>query len=392
MWWCLAVLAATPVSPDSSGLSFDEALARVDVVDDVAAARQAAEVRRAGVVTSPFTSNPQLTLQPALRAEGGVARPEGQLMLSQSLNVAGLGSARTGVQRRDVELASLEHRLLRQERRLAVASAWVELWAAQEASRLAHEEEAVARELVQRLERSSASGGATRVELATARAFAAELAALHLEWEGRRVESGALVASLLGVPRLVDATGALPAGEEVGAAALAARRPLTLQLADDEVAAERARLEESVAQWGTQLQFSLFGGHEAPSQWIAGAGVGLTLPLLEQGRRERTAHAAALEKLGGAQSLVARRVEVQRQLLVHELEHTAEVLRVVVDERLPAAEEAVTLEAVRFARGEATLLELTLLRRDALGARIAAVLARAQYAGARERAREWGTP
>jgi outer membrane protein TolC len=291
------------------------------------------------------------------------------------------------VQRSDTEQAALEHRLVRQERRLAVASAWVELWAAQEASRLAHEEEANTRELLARLERASTSGGSTRVELATARAFAAELAALHLEWEGRRVDAAAVVAQLLGAPTLVEASGALPAGEG-DVTRLTAPKQLSVTLAQREVDGERARLDESVAQWGTQLQVSLLGGHEAPAQWFAGVGLGVTLPLLEQGRRERTQHLAAVAKLSGARSLEERRASVRLQVLAHELEHTAETLRVVAEEQLPAAEDAVALETKRFMQGEATLLELTLLRRQAVSARIAAALARARYAGARARARE----
>jgi outer membrane protein TolC len=392
MWFVSLLLAAAPAGPASSALSFDEALRRASAAEDVAGAARAEQLRRDGQYFHVFTSNPQLVLQPALRAEAGVARPEGQVSLTQSLNVAGLGSARAGVQRADVAIAAAETRLLRQDRRLAVATAWVELWGAQEAARLAQEEALRVRELQERLERASASGGATRVELATTRAFAAELTALHLEWEGRRVEAGAVLAELLGVATLVEASGGLPQGADLDLAGLQAASLPLVQLARSEVAGERARLEESAAQWGTQLQFSVLGGHEAPTQWIAGVGVGLTLPLLEQGRRERTAHQAALEKLGAAQTLAERRAEVRLQVLQHELEHTAQTLRVVAGELLPAAEEAVTLETRRFAQGETTLLELTLLRRQALNARIAAALAQARFAGARARAREMVQP
>jgi outer membrane protein TolC len=72
----------------------------------------------------------------------------------------------------------------------------------------------------------------------------------------------------------------------------------------------------------------------------------------------------------------------------HELEHTAETLEVVKQQQLPAAEEAATLEAKRYAQGEATLLELTLLRRQALSARIAAVVAEGRFLAARAHARE----
>lgn len=388
MWWSLLFIAAAPVSPESAAVSFDEALRRSELAADVSGAGEAVEVRRAGQYESLFTSNPQLTLQPALRTENGVARPEGQLALTQTLSLGGLGAARATVQRGDLAVAVLEHRLLRHERRLAVASAWVELWAAQEASALAHEEEGLARELVVRLERASAEGNSTRVELALARAFSAELAVLHLEWEGRRVEAGAALAELVGEVTLLEASGGLPSVGEPAVAALVTAQQLPVKLAQGQVTSERARLDESLAQWGPQLQLSVLGGHEAPSQWIVGAGVGLTLPVFEQGRRERTAHQAALARLNGGATLAERQAEVRLRLLSHELEHTAETLRTVVDEQLPAAEEAVTLETKRFAQGEATLLELTMLRRQALTTRIAAVFARARFVVARVRAKE----
>ncbi|MBL8910270.1 MAG: TolC family protein [Archangium sp.] len=398
MWWAVFLFAATPVSPEASAITFDEALAAIapadssadsiDSVVDVSAQGRAVQLRRAGQHESLFTSNPQLVLQPGLRVETGVARPEGQLTLTQSLNLSGLGAARSAVQRSELELASLEHQLLRQERRLAVASAWVELWAAQEASRLAHDEEANSRELLERIQRANATGGATRVELATARAFAAELAALHLEWEGRRVEAGAALSELLGLRALAAAAGPLPVLGETDLAALAPERQLLVKVAAREVLGEQARLDESVAQWGPQLQLSVQGGHEAPSQWFANTGVGLTFPVLEQGRRERVAHQAALARLNGAQALAEQRARVRIQLAMHELEHTAETLRVLTEELLPAAEEAVTLETRRFSLGEATFLELSLLRRQALTARITTALARARFAGARARARE----
>ncbi len=393
MWLCPAlVLAATPASPSALGVAFDEALARAEAVGDVAAAERAAQVRRDGLHHSAFTTNPQLSVQPGLRLESGAARPEGQLTVSQSLSLAGLGAARSATQRSDLELAGLEHRRLRLERRVAVATAWVELWAAQEASRLAHDEEGNARDLLERLQRAGDAGATTRVELATARAFTAELAALHLEWEGRRVDQGARVADLLGLDTLAEALGPLPAADATDVLALAPDAQLPVKVAQQELASERARLDESAAQWGPQLQLSLQGGHEAPSQWFANAGFGLTLPLFERGKRERTAHEAALAKLSAGAALAERRARIGLQAMAHELEHTAETLRLLSDEQLPAAEEAVTLEAKRFAQGEATLLELTLLRRQALSARIATALARARYAGASAKAKELSNP
>ncbi len=389
MWWLAALLlSASPVSPGSAPLRFEDALARVDSTGDVSAAAAAVRTRKAGLATlGAFTSNPQLVAQPGLRTEQGPPAPEGQLTLTQSFNLGGLSGARRAVARDEAEVAALQHRLLRQERRIAVAQAWLETWAAQAASATAHEEEDSAKDLLARLQRNVASGAVTRVELATARAFAAEAAALHLEWEGRRVEAGAALASLLGLEEIALAEGPPPT---FGATRVAVEPSslLPVKVAAAELRTEKNRGGEVQAQWATQLQVSLQGGREAPNQWFGNVGLGITLPLLEQGQRERVVHDANALRLSGAVSAAEGRARIALRLAEHELEHTAETLAVVKHQQLPAAEEAAALEAQRFAQGEATLLELTLLRRQALAARIAAVVAEARFIAARAHARE----
>lgn len=387
-WLLPLLLVASPVTPTGSSVRFEEALARVDAAGDVSGAAAGAKERREGLARlGSFTSNPQLLAQPGLRTEGTAGGVEGQLTLTQSFNLGGLASARRTVARDEAEVSGLQHRALRQERRIAVAHAWLETWAAQAASATAHEEEEVARELLARLERSAATGGVTRVEVATARAFAAEAAALHLEWEGRRVESGAQLAMLLGLDAIATAEGPVPSFE-LARVELAPASMLAVKVLAGEVRSEQGRAEEVKAQWATQLQVSLQGGHDAPNQWFGNVGLGVTLPLLEQGQRERSVHAATAARLGGELSMAERRARVELELVRHELEHTAETLEVVKNLQLPAAEEAAALESKRYAQGEATLLELTLLRRQALAARIAAVVAEARFIAARAHARE----
>jgi outer membrane protein TolC len=388
MWWLTSLLlSASPVSPGTP-VRFDEALAGVDTAADVTGAAAAARARKGALSgLSVFTSNPQLVAQPGLRTENGSLGPEGQLTLTQSFNLGGLAGARRAVAREEAEVATLEHRLLRQERRIAVARAWLETWAAQAASETAHEEEAAARELLARLERNVASGAVTRVELATARAFAAEAAALHLEWEGRRVEAGATLATVLGLDEIALADGPAPSFEDPRLAVEPASL-LPVKMAAAGLRTEQHRGDEVKAQWATSLQVSLQGGREAPNQWFGNVGLGITLPLLERGQRERSVHDANALRLSGEAAAAQRRARIALQLVQHELEHTAETLAVVKGQQLPAAQEAADLEARRYAQGEATLLELTLLRRQALAARIAAVVAEARFIAARAHARE----
>jgi outer membrane protein TolC len=390
MWWLMSsVLVVVPVSPGAAAIGFDEALSAVEAAADLAGLKAAAQRRREGVSSlGLLTSNPQLNFQPGARTEGVTTGPEGQLTLTQSFNLGGLGFARKARAREEAEVASLQVRALRQQRLTEVALAWLDTWAAQTAAAAAHAQETEAHELLSTLERASTTGGVTRVEVATARAFAAEAAALHLEWEGRRVDSGALLSSLLGLHAIAIAEGPLPTFPEVEAAVLQATVSLPTKVIAGELKAEQQRTEETKAMWATSLQLSAQGGREFPNQWFGNLGLGVTLPVFEQGGRDLASHAATTQQLTGELNLSERRARISRDLVQHELEHSAETLAVVRGQQLPAAMEAASLENQRYVRGEATLIELTVLRRQALAARIAAILAEARFAGARARARE----
>jgi len=391
MWSLIAsLLAAAPVSPSAISIRFDEALGRVDAAGDLAGLAEAAQTRRAGVSRlGSLTSNPQLSVLPTLRSTDlATPAPEGILTLTQSFNLGGLASARKAVAREEGAAAAMQVRALRHERRIAVAFAWLDAWAAQNAAAIAHEEEGQAHELVVRIDRGLKTGAITRVELATARAFAAEAAALHLEWEGRRVEAGAQLSNLLGLEAIAVALGPLPSYPDIEPASLDGTGTLPAKLLQVELTTEQRRTEETKAQWASALQASVQAGHEAPNQWLGSIGLGLTLPVFEQGHREQVIHEANAQRLSGEALLAQRRANITRDVALHELEHSAETLTVVKTQQLPAAEEAAELEAQRFAMGEATLLELTLLRRQALAARIAATLAEARFVGARANAHE----
>ncbi|MEW5743489.1 MAG: TolC family protein [Myxococcota bacterium] len=384
MWQLLpALLATMPVS-------FDAAMARAEAAPDVVGAQGAKAARQDGLgQLSSMTGNPLLQAQPGLRAEGGATRPEGQLTLQQSFNVAGLSAARRQSAQQELEAARWEARGRRRDLRIAVARAWLETWATTEASRAVLEEEAMAKELVLRIEKAVASDGMTRVELASARAFAAEARAFHLELEGKSVEAGGRLAMLLGLEELAVVEGPLPdfAGQTTPTDDVVAAWPGVLRL-DAQVQSERARGKEAAAQNGTALQLQLQGGHEAPTQWFANAAVGVTLPLFDVGARDRSAHEAQARLLEGEREKVRSGARVELALLRHELEHTAEVYLTVHDQQLPAAVEAATLELKRFQSGECTLQELLLVRRLAVAARVAAIKAQAAYLAARAHARE----
>lgn len=383
VWWVLSLaVAAAP-------LSFEEALERADATPELAAAREAVGARREGLARlGPLTSNPTVSLQPGLRTEGQGPLPEAQVTVSQGFNLGGLAAARRSAAAAELEAAGHALTLSRTERRLAVARAWLDTWAAQQLHVATHDEVDAAKALVGKLERLVASGGVTTAELASARAFAAEAAAFHLDWEGRAVEAGARLALLLSLPDVATVTAAAPALSPLAVdVALAEALPETKLRARDAEAAQQ-RVAEAQAHTAAQLQLSLQGGHEAPTQWFGNVGVGVTLPVFERGQREVARARAEAAQLEGLRRHATAAARVGLQLLAHELDHAAEVYAVVHGAQQPAAAEAARLETRRFEQGEATLLELLLVRRQALQATVAAIEAEVDLIDVRVRARE----
>lgn len=380
-----------PVLLAAAPLTWAEALARADQSPALTAAREAAATRQeAQGRLGAMTSNPVVYAQPGVRTEGGTSTgPEGQLSVQQSFNLAGLASARREVAGLDLDAARHDARARRKRLRIAVAQAWLDTWALTEAARAVHDEKKSADELVERLTRAAAVDAVTKLDLATARAFAAEAHAYHLDLEGRAVDASGRLAVLLGLDGLATVTGPPPDLDALAAPPLeqAAQLP-ALRLLEAQVASEKARAGEVAAQSGTALQVQLQGGHEAPTQWYANVSLGVTLPLFDVALRDVTSHRAQARLLEGELAEARAGARVELELLRHELEHAGEVFDVVHGRQLPAALEADALQARRFQGGEATLLELVVVRRAAVAARVQAIHAKAALLAARARAQE----
>ncbi len=382
--WCLALaLAAAPIS-------FDEALQRADSTPALEAAREAARQHRDAVsYVAPLSDNPQVGVNAGVRTypnneAGAPAGPEVHLQLAQSFNLGGLTGARREVAKQEAAQSAAKWAVQRRTLRIDVARAWLNMWVAHSAALIAEEESQQAEELASRVERALKNAAATRVEAASIRAFAAEARVQALDWEGRRVDASAQLATLLSLDALPDVGEALPsfellAGEPVG---------LHARLLDTEAATEKALGKEAVAQWASQLQLSVLAGQEWQQQWVASVNAGFTLPIFERGEKAQRTHRALELSLRGERTAAERAENIEWLRVQHELEHTAETLEAVQGRQLPAAEEAARLETLRFERGEATLFELTTLRRQALAARIATLVARANVIEARHHANE----
>jgi outer membrane protein TolC len=370
-----------------AGLSFTEALERVDAAPDVAGSLAAAEARRTSVSTLPaLSSNPTLTLQPGFRTNPTEPLPEGLVSVAQSFNLAGLTQARRSVASAEAGFSRATALERRWQRRVEVGRRWAEAWAAHRAHSLAAAEAEAGRALVAKLARASEQQAVTRAELETAKAFAAEAEAAALGFEGAAFDAEAALAEALGLEQLEAVTGELPGLTPPGAST---GPSVHERVAQAQLEVAQARDLEVRAQWGTSLTATLIGAREVPSQWVGALGLGVTLPVFERGQAEVAAQHSLSTRLDGEREAARRRARIEQRVLEHELEHTAEVLAVVDGHQRPAATEAARLETLRFEHGETTLAELLVVRRQALAAQVAALSARAEVVMAQFKALEW---
>lgn len=365
-------------------------MAQGEVSPELTAAQSALHERRDALdAQSLVTSNPQISVQPGFRKEGTAVGPEGQLTVTQSIQLGGLGHIRKELFRRELIVQQESLAVMRKRRRLDVSQSWLSVWSAQVAERAAEEAKHSAWALVDRLERAAAQGGFTKVDVATARAFAAEATALQLEWEGQVVERGTQLARLLGLDHIVAVSQDLPLFESKSFAAVSPKSETPeLRAANANLEAEQERISEVKAQWVPQLQLSLQGGHESPGQWFGNVGVGATIPAFERGAREQAVHRAQVKRLEGEVSRAASESRLFLEWAEHELQHAEQVFHVVHDIQWPEAQRAAQLETRRFDAGEATLIELVLIQKQANQAHIAALIAHANLVLARARLQE----
>ncbi|HEY8926942.1 MAG TPA: TolC family protein, partial [Polyangia bacterium] len=155
----LPILLSTqaPVS-DGQALSFDVALGLAASTPNVIGRAQAAQEKAAldrQIAALPF--NPQVTVQPGWRFAPASARePELIAEIVQPWNLSGQSSARRLAAGIEGDALRAEARLVALDARLAVARAWIDLWAAERLVEEARREEVIAEELERLVARAAA--------------------------------------------------------------------------------------------------------------------------------------------------------------------------------------------------------------------------------------------
>ncbi len=385
MWPLLfaAVLAAEP-------LSFAEALVIAEEVP-LAVALEDAQARRAGLRDdlSRMPFNPVLQLQPGYRhLKAGRSGPEVYASVMQRVSVSGLGKKRARALEaelsHDEALRALARRLTRQH----VASAWLAQWSAQALQALAESEREGAVRLVRDFERALSAGEATRVDLEQARAFAATAELYVLNAEGRVFEAGIALTRSIGLtadgPKVVAAE--LPVIDvdhlQPDLTEHAVRSPEALEAASRE-RVEAHKLEEITAAHRPGMAVGATAWREGSGDVAALLTWEIEIGVFDRGERERADQAAqvALAKGQSAQAVVD--AHAARVLALHEVEHTAAVLRATEQGSVSAAQALVDVQRARLDAGEGSADEWVRARRALLEAQASAIEARAAHALAR---------
>jgi hypothetical protein len=104
------------------------------------------------------------------------------------------------------------------------------------------------------------------------------------------------------------------------------------------------------------------------------------VPVFERGERERATLAAEVARARGNELDSVLAAQAERVLWLHDVEHSREVLAVVLDKLLPAAHAVADAQYKRVQAREATAQEWVLARRAVLKSELDAVRARATHA------------
>jgi outer membrane protein, heavy metal efflux system len=383
------ILAASP-------LTFDDVLRLASEAPAVVAAKEAvAERRRLGASVSSLTANPQLGVQPGARRHAGGVGPEAFVSLAQPFNLAGYGGARKEAVARELEQDRSLERAVTHTVRLRAGGAWLALWAAQTTLGESRREVELASDWAARVERAAAAGGLTKADAAAAKGWRAEAALAALSAEGEVFKAGVMLSEALGVDATVPAVAAeaLPDVPEPDQAMLAeslsrADRAPAVALFARTRDAETARLAELTAANGTWLQVGVQAGREGAGDLVGLGTLQLTIPAFDRGERDQARLKAQAVRAEGDRREGLARARAERVDVIHEIEHTREVLQLVEAELLPSAEDAARYAAKRMEGGEGTAFEWVMARRTVLTSRIRRLRAQADFTMARFAAAE----
>lgn len=396
--WVLGLLLAAPPklhppSADGAGhpITFDEAQAMaaetgaVQGLHEAARAKAATERGLNTVLGNPeFDAQVGYVVEPDPLMQGTYTQLGVRLPISLS-GIAGAGRKAASAETRALNAEALAETF---SRRLEIAATWLHLWSAQSALEFSRTEEALAKDLLSRVEAALPLGGTTQLEVAEARGYAAEARLAVLTSEGAAYDARLALNRALGLEAGRDAVahGPPPSRRPIPDASQrerlierAEQLPTVLQHRHAAEAA-RARIQEARQNAGWKLSVGAQGELQAGRYPAAHGLLTLTPPLFDTGAREAAQAASEAARSGGQEreARVAAHTFVTGAL--HEAEHTLAVLHTTEQSLVPALVEAARLTDLRFQHGQSSVLDVLRARRAVVAAQSRLVISQAEAA------------
>ncbi len=372
----LLLVLATPAVPlPPTPVRFDEAIGLAARAPEVVGAEKAASAKRKSIDDlSPFTENPELTLEPGVRVAPSADRGfEGQARLTESWNLGGLAGARERTGELEARAMTAESRARALEARLGAARAWIDLWAAERLHEHSVEEAQLADELVKLVEKGAAATLFTRADVADARAYRAETELAVISTEGAVYELSIALSREMArpMPGPMVAEGdlpkpSLPSAESLQQAVVDAGKLPDVETRRLVAEAEHARAVEERALRGSRLTLGVAAQRDQPGGFSVFGIAGISVPIFERGGREAgIAESRAVDEEGrGARAAIDARAELV--LDEHEVDHTQEALASLEGRLVPAMDAGRSAREELFRVGEATVLEVLQSRRSSV--------------------------
>jgi len=364
----IALVWAALLGPDhQQRLSFDESIGASGSSPIVTGLEAAAEHKRNDDRGIPLqTQNLQVTVMPGARVNAGADDGfELQTTITQGWSLERYGKVRRAAAAAETEVLAADARAQALERQFGAADTWIRLHAAERRLTMARSDLALAEELVATLELAREAGVGTRVDVAEARAIAAQtegtVVVLAGEVHDRGLalarETGAVVTAPLGT-RGEYPNPVLPDEAELRRRFAAVDQLPAIQLRRVRARAALALAHEAQRARGAVLNTGASVQVESTNELLLFGVVGASIPVAERGQRERaSARAEARRSEAEAEQLVVELAAVLGTAL-HELRHTRERVELLRERSLPALDELIAARAAALELGEGTRARL----------------------------------
>ena len=367
-------ISAAPVSAQTVlTLSQVVARARSDAAAVIVARARVAEAEAALVGASVrFRSNPELDVAAGPRATGNGRSADVDIALRQQFESGGQRRARIDVAQADVERERAEVEAAARDSAYDAATAFVRGVAARERLRVAEEADAVSRDLLGAVDRRYAAGDVAAIDVNLARIDAARAAAAVRSARVQLAEAIALLQAILRLPAAdaVDLDGSLDLPAPPALDALQAAIDERPQLAALSAEAGAADAEVRLARAMRRPDLGLRASYEREDgDQIVLAGLSVALPAFDRAQGPLAAGLAHASRVRLELETTRERARADLAAAYAAYEQRRALTDTLARDALASTADNASLARRSYEAGEMNLIDLLLVRRDALATR-----------------------